>query len=201
MVVDRQDRRVQKTRHLFQEALIKLLKENRYSSISIEDLADQANLGRTTFYLHYPDKDALLEECVICVLSKLTEKTHSLLTTRWNSHDLMALKILFEFACENEQFIRVMLHDPCGFVFFQRFQIIVVDLLNQELNDETAYCDTTPKIPLEFPSTFFAGAILATIKWWVDNEKPYSDAQMVEMVSNTLEKAMMNGQLWRVDHK
>lgn len=199
MVVDRQDRRVQKTRHLFQEALIKLLKENRYSSISIEDLADQANLGRTTFYLHYPDKDALLEECVICVLSKLTEKTHSLLTTRWNSHDLMALKILFEFACENEQFIRVMLHDPCGFVFFQRFQIIVVDLLNQELN--TAYCDTTPKIPLEFPSTFFAGAILATIKWWVDNEKPYSDAQMVEMVSNTLEKAMMNGQLWRVDHK
>lgn len=85
MVVNLQDRRVQKTRRLFQEALIKLLQENRYSTIRIEDLADQANLGRTTFYLHYQDKDALLEECMIRVLSS------TLRTRTWISRDRMAL--------------------------------------------------------------------------------------------------------------
>jgi hypothetical protein len=100
--------------------------------------------------------------------------------------------MLFEFVCENEKFFKIMLHDPCGFIFFQRFQKIVVDWFHQELRDENASLHLPLSIPLEFLSTFYAGAILATIEWWVENEKPYGDAYMVEMVSQTIGKAHVN---------
>ena len=51
------DRRVQRTRELLQKALIALISERRYDAITIQDIVDRANVGRTTFYLHYSSKD------------------------------------------------------------------------------------------------------------------------------------------------
>lgn len=189
MVGKQQDRRVQNTRRLFREALITLLQENRYSTISIEDLADQANLGRTTFYLHYKDKDTLLDECLESVLLKLAEKLSSIPTTYWVSKDPWLIQILYEFASENEKFFKVILRDPCGFIFIQRLQKIVVDLLSQKAKEDIESLNTPRSIPLELLSTFYTGGILATIEWWVDNEKSYNEAHLVEMVTQVIEKS------------
>ncbi len=51
------DRRVQRTRELLQKALIELIGERKYDALTIEDIAHRANVGRTTFYLHYRSKD------------------------------------------------------------------------------------------------------------------------------------------------
>ncbi len=56
------DRRIERTRALLREALLRLVHERRYEEISIRDITDAANLGRATFYVHYPDKDALLDD-------------------------------------------------------------------------------------------------------------------------------------------
>ena len=57
------DRRVQRTRELLQKALVELLTERRYEAISIGDITERANVGRTTFYLHYTSKDDLFMGC------------------------------------------------------------------------------------------------------------------------------------------
>ena len=54
------DRRVQRTRQALRNALLKLIQEKEYDSISVEEITQQANLGRATFYLHYKDKEDLL---------------------------------------------------------------------------------------------------------------------------------------------
>jgi AcrR family transcriptional regulator len=46
------DRRVQRTRELLQKALIELISERGYDALTIQDIVDHANVGRTTFYLH-----------------------------------------------------------------------------------------------------------------------------------------------------
>ena len=53
------DRRVQRTRELLQKALIELIRERGYEVITIQNIVDRANIGRTTFYLHYNSKDEL----------------------------------------------------------------------------------------------------------------------------------------------
>lgn len=54
------DRRVQKTRKLLSDALASLILEKGYDEVSIQDIIDRANVGRSTFYAHYENKEQLL---------------------------------------------------------------------------------------------------------------------------------------------
>lgn len=56
------DRRVEKTKHALFDALVELMIEKGYEAISVADVAERANVGRSTFYAHYADKDDLLQE-------------------------------------------------------------------------------------------------------------------------------------------
>src|SRR5215207_4763884 len=64
------DRRVKRTREVLQKALIELMSERGYDTITIQDIVDRANIGRTTFYLHYSSKDELLVNCHESIVSK-----------------------------------------------------------------------------------------------------------------------------------
>lgn len=54
------DRRVQKTKQLLSEALVELILEKGYEEVSVADILDRANVGRSTFYAHYENKGQLL---------------------------------------------------------------------------------------------------------------------------------------------
>src|SRR5258707_7199093 len=60
MADTKMDRRVQKTRQALQNALIELILEKGYEAVVIQDILDRANVGRSTFYAHYQDKEDLL---------------------------------------------------------------------------------------------------------------------------------------------
>src|SRR5512139_4063861 len=60
MAQHKQDRRSRRTRQALVEALLALLTAKNYDEISINDIVDRANVGRSTFYAHYQDKDDLL---------------------------------------------------------------------------------------------------------------------------------------------
>ena len=47
------DRRVSKTKKLLSDALMALIIEKGYDDVKVQDILDKANVGRTTFYLHY----------------------------------------------------------------------------------------------------------------------------------------------------
>ena len=58
------DPRIRRTRGLLQDALKRLLETKEFDKITIQDIAEAATLNRATFYAHYPDKFALLEELI-----------------------------------------------------------------------------------------------------------------------------------------
>jgi AcrR family transcriptional regulator len=62
------DRRTQRTREQLQKALIELIREREYDDITIQDIVVRANIGRTTFYLHYNNKDELFMSCHEAIL-------------------------------------------------------------------------------------------------------------------------------------
>jgi AcrR family transcriptional regulator len=55
------DPRILRSRSMLMEALFRLLNRKEFNDISIQEIADEAKLNRATFYLHYPDKNALLQ--------------------------------------------------------------------------------------------------------------------------------------------
>ena len=54
------DPRIVRSRRMLMEALVNLLNQKEFDHISVQEIADEATLNRATFYLHYPDKNALL---------------------------------------------------------------------------------------------------------------------------------------------
>ena len=60
-VAETMDPRILRSRHMLMESLARLLTHKEFDDISIQEIADEATLNRATFYLHYPDKNALLQ--------------------------------------------------------------------------------------------------------------------------------------------
>lgn len=58
---DTTDPRILRSRRMLMEAMVRLLARKEFNDISIQEIADEATLNRATFYLHYPDKNALLQ--------------------------------------------------------------------------------------------------------------------------------------------
>jgi AcrR family transcriptional regulator len=55
------DPRILRSRQMLMEALLRLLTRKEFDDISVQEIADEATLNRATFYLHYADKNALLQ--------------------------------------------------------------------------------------------------------------------------------------------
>ena len=55
------DPRIIRSRRMLMDSFVKLLREKEFEDISVQEIADEATLNRNTFYLHYPDKSALLQ--------------------------------------------------------------------------------------------------------------------------------------------
>src|SRR5215218_7311101 len=58
------DRRIEKTRALLRGALGALIREKPYDDIAVKEILNRANVGRSTFYTHFADKDAMLLSCI-----------------------------------------------------------------------------------------------------------------------------------------
>lgn len=72
---NRLDPRIRRTRQLLQDALRKLLEQKGFDDITVQDVTEVATLNRATFYAHYPDKFALLEELIrVSFLQRLGER-------------------------------------------------------------------------------------------------------------------------------
>src|ERR1700685_2576201 len=54
------DPRILRSRRMLMEALARLLSKREFEDLSVQEISDEATLNRATFYLHYPDKNALL---------------------------------------------------------------------------------------------------------------------------------------------
>ena len=68
------DPRILRSRRMLMESLARLLNKKEFDEISVQDITDEATLNRATFYLHYPDKNALLQAMTDARFRELIER-------------------------------------------------------------------------------------------------------------------------------
>jgi AcrR family transcriptional regulator len=77
------DRRVSRTRRQLREALFNLILEKGYDATTVEEITARADVGRTTFYLHYHDKEDLLMESIGELVDDLIEQMARIPLGEW----------------------------------------------------------------------------------------------------------------------
>jgi AcrR family transcriptional regulator len=174
------DRRVQRTREVLQKALIELIREGEYDAITIQDIVDRANVGRTTFYLHYNSKDELLMNCHEAIVREFHfGPLHPL-----SREELLSLEA-------PPGMVLAYRHLEGGrALFYSIFQgkdslLILRRIRDQsareiEVNLRAAFAEAGSAIPLEVLANYLAGAQLALLQWWLEKRRPHTPENLAQ---------------------
>ena len=159
------DRRQQKTRNAVFQAFSRLLESKQYSSITVQEILDEADIGRSTFYAHFETKDALLKAMCTEIFEHIF--SHELHTER--SHDFsksdngLREKIthLLYHLRDNKGNVQGVLSGESGELFMRYFREYLTDMFRQ-------YPDSfTNGVPEDLALNHLVGSFADAVKWWM----------------------------------
>ena len=156
------DRRQQKTRTSIYQAFSTLLERKRYENITVQEIIDEANIGRSTFYDHFDTKDELLRSLCTDIFHHVVT---DLLPHEEDSLDRKNLElklghILYHLR-ENKLNLKGLLASESGELFLSFFKEYLKDLFERYMdNFQTG-------VPSDYLLHHLVGSFAETVKWWV----------------------------------
>jgi AcrR family transcriptional regulator len=171
------DRRVVRTRDVLGDALVALIQEKPFESITVQDVLDRAGVGRSTFYTHYEDKNDLFLsdaadffEAMSTALSKNGDK----------SNRVAPVCEFFAHVAEQRQFHDALL--ASGKI--QDLWEMGEEYFARGIEQRLAELPGVPAMATPRPAALaraFAGALFSLLSWWIQSGPAMSAAQMDEL--------------------
>ncbi|KRF46361.1 TetR family transcriptional regulator [Bacillus sp. Soil531] len=175
------DRRIARTQEAIKKAFLELMSEKSFDSITIQNIADRANINRATVYLHYLDKFDLLDKIMEEHIENMSDFCESEADLNWIDATAHCMKYLES----NYLFFSTMLASEGARYFRNRF-------LQHNIEEFKKDVDITKGKNLgqneDVIVEFVANAYVGVVEWWLKNEMPYSPKEMAEKVGNLLER-------------
>ena len=172
------DRRVLRTRRQLQDSLMSLILEKGYDAVTIEDITHRADLGRTTFYLHYKDKDDLLMQSLELIYEDMVLQIQQRSIAEWVANGQGPWTLAFEHAEKNARFYQIVLSGQGGGAIKKRLQEYIANTAKVNVMLIGQQLGVAPTIPIDVLSNYIASSLLGLIAWWLENERPYSVEEM-----------------------
>lgn len=185
------DRRTQRTREKLRNALMELIAERGYDAITIQNIVDRADVGRTTFYLHYNSKDELFMSCHEAILGRF----HIGLLHPLSREALLSSEIPVEMALAFQH-----LEDGRAFLYpiFQGkdSQLILRQIRERsaqeiERNLRTTFSEAESNISFELLANYLAGAQIALMQWWLEKRRPHSPESLTRTLHSLQRAALL----------
>ena len=180
------DLRIRRTRSLLSNALVALMQEKSIDKITVQEVLDRATVGRSTFYLHYHDKDDLF----LCVLEEGLEMwSTALLRKQEKSYRIAPVAEFFMHVGDAKKLYRALVDSERIHVFFELAQGYFARGISKRLKDRGL--NNLVQSELDARSHALAGTLLSLLKWWLDRgarESPKAmDGLFHRMVWNGLQ--------------
>jgi Transcriptional regulator len=180
----KEDRRIQRTKSSLRQALRELAKEKGYSDVTIEDITNRAKLGRTTFYLHYQDKEDLLlegiEEQLSDWVNEIIQRPLILWFKESNGKLIKSIfQTVFETVKNNSDVFTIATHDQSSKIY-DRFRVILGEAVTKLVEENPWAKERVSEVsmPISYLADYFCGAIWASIVWWGAHDFSPSPAEM-----------------------
>ncbi|MBI1279966.1 MAG: TetR family transcriptional regulator [Anaerolineaceae bacterium] len=188
-------RQVQRTRQHLEDACIALILEKGYEAVTVQDILDRANVGRSTFYSHYQDKEALLMSRFKALQQAFEEHAHMVLELEsFDSGDSQMVTnlpmMLLKYVEQEHRLFKALLgkHSGGNHLNYQReyllkyARIIFKRVAKAPL---TAY-------ELEAVSQSTVSSFLSMLVWWIDDDMPCSTEVLFRLVMRLIEPGLVD---------
>lgn len=176
----KEDRRVQRTKQALQDALIDLIIEKTYDAISIQEIVDYANVGRSTFYSHYSSKDAVFFDSF--------KSLEASLKALFEHKKIVPNKLIFTNSLlshldKDRKLYAALAGERGGVLAANHMKKILYGLVHSELKIQLIDKNITKK-KLDATIHFMVGAIFSTASWWLDNKTGWSFEEVDEFLQS-----------------
>lgn len=185
------DRRISRTRMALRAALMELIDEKRFEDITVEEIAARANVARPTFYSHFRDKEDLLLTEISDLVDERVEMLGNLPLAAWKVYQegesldspvMEPLRLVFLHIHRNANLYRLVLSGEGAPRLTQRVGEIIANgvygLLHTRL--EQGQERFRMIVPVEFLASFFSGALLGSVSWWLESGLKLSPDEMTQ---------------------
>ncbi|MDD3137425.1 MAG: TetR/AcrR family transcriptional regulator [Lachnospiraceae bacterium] len=179
------DRRQRKTREAIFTAFTDLLTKKHYNKITVQEIIDAANVGRTTFYAHFETKDELLHEMCEDLFEHVfsdtpgMEDTHDFSLTT-GTPQILITHILYHLKEDHKNIIEILNNEGSD-IFLRFFQDYLNRLLSARMLEGIDW--TQSKIPYDFLLNHISASFVNMMKWWLNNEYEKSPEELAEYFS------------------
>ncbi len=169
------DRRQRKTRSAIFSAFSNLLEKKKYSAITVQEIIDEANVGRTTFYSHFETKDMLLQTMCEDIFEhifaeKLPEQKETKKNTR-EDFELTLSHILFHLK-HSEVDVGRILKSESEKEFIKYFKVHIVSLFSSYVENLKL------NVPQDFFLNFLVDAYISTATWWIRSKSSHTPEEI-----------------------
>jgi AcrR family transcriptional regulator len=163
------DRRIQKTKKALTEALIQLILENGYEKVTIQDITDKANVGRSTFYSHYESKEQLLFDGPNNLNVRMFDGI--------DQTDDIEFLSLFNHIAENRTLAQSMLLKRGGCNMYDFFQDNIALKIRKKYKPRFGRDSKNQKV-LDFMAQASASAVMSLLICWLEDDMVFSANEM-----------------------
>jgi len=176
------DRRVQRTRQLLQEAIMSLIQEKGYEAVTVQDILDRANLGRSTFYTHFRDKEDLLLSGFENVRSAFERHQQEMLSGKSEAAGSpweMSI-VWFQHAQSSRQLYKALVGKQAGDIHVKHVHKYLSALLREHMGLPMSTGKGGSALP-DLAIYWTVSSLLALTAWWLDHDFPYTAEQINEI--------------------
>ncbi|WP_053333438.1 TetR/AcrR family transcriptional regulator [Haliangium ochraceum] len=178
------DPRARRTRERLHAALLALLREQPFESITVRDLSARADVNRATFYLHYRDKEDLVTRVFHDALDALARQAPTEPMSRENAEQ--ALVGWFEHAAAYPDLYHLAIGRNDSANFLTQVRAHVERIIVRDAGAADAAPDQVPALMF---GRYLASACLGVLGWWLEERMPYPPAQMGPWLLTLLERS------------
>ena len=172
------DRRQKKTREAIFQAFRILLEKKRYENITVQEIIDEANIGRSTFYAHFETKDELLRALCTHIFHHvfnevLPQEELPDGSVGCKSLELKLGHILYHLK-SNKGNLKGIIFSDSGELFMRYFKEYLVELFVKYKKYFQA------EVPEDFLIHYLVGSFAETVKWWIAEEENHSPEEIAQ---------------------
>lgn len=184
-IVRRPDRRRARTRKQFFDALIDLILERGYDTVTIQDIADRADLARATFYLHFADKNDLLMSGLRDIYDAIVAEQPPYTLDDLRDPDSIVISLpAFQQAVEYRRVYRRMMESTSGAEIDRRIRAYLAGHCRAQMEQFVAEAGITRlALPMDVLVEHMASSLMGLINYWLmqGDDSPYSAEDMARM--------------------
>ncbi|MFD8747953.1 TetR/AcrR family transcriptional regulator [Streptomyces sp. NPDC059616] len=188
-----EDRRTRRTRRALGGALVELVLERGFSALTVEDITEQADVARATFYAHFKGKDDLFARVTSDLLEQLTQRLEPAVAGSAIGFTGKPLLEMLRHVSDERDVYRVVLRGEGDGKPLQMFVDACAAATAREFRARAERNNVQPRIDADLLARVWVGEQVAVLRWWAEQDTPPMPAE--EAVRMLLDLAL-HGRYW-----